>query len=264
VVLKTADDFFTMTDAYLKRAALANVRRAEMFFDPQSHTANGIPIEAVLDGMTAAIDANKASVSGALIMCFLRHLGPDAAIETYNAVATRADAIIGVGLDSSEAGFPNRDFEAVFARAHADGLHAVAHAGEEGGPQNIIDSLDLLGAERIDHGVRAMEDAALVERLRDTRVPLTVCPLSNVRLKGVKTMQEHPLPSMLDAGLLVSVNSDDPAYFGGYVDDNYRAVQESLGLDVSELRLLARNSFDSCFAPSADIRRWKRDVDEFA
>lgn len=246
VVMRTAEDFYAMTESYLLRAHAANVRRAELFLDPQTHLENGIDLAVVMEGVTAAMAAHP-EVSTGLIACFLRHLGPEAAVAAYDALEPHRASLLGIGLDSSEVGFPNRDFAEVFERAGADGLHRVAHAGEEGGPDNIIDSLDLLGVERIDHGVRCLEDPHLVARLVRDRVPLTVCPQSNVRLRVVDHMRDHPLGRMLDLGLLVSVHSDDPAYFGGYVDDNYRAVTEDLGLTRTDLRRLADNSVESAF-----------------
>jgi adenosine deaminase len=260
-VLRTEQDFYDLASAYLTRARAAGVRRAEIFFDPQSHTGSGVPIEAVFAGLTAALADANADLSADLIMCFLRDLGPDAAMETLEAALRCRDQFIGVGLDSTELGHPPGIFKDVYQRAAAEGLRLVAHAAEEGPPGYVHEALDVLGAERIDHGVRSMEDAALVARLRDERVPLTVCPLSNVALKVVGTLREHMLPAMLDAGLLVTVNSDDPAYFGGYVDDNFAAVRDVFGFPDEVLAGLARNSFDACFAPADDKRRWKAEVD---
>ncbi|MDX2466721.1 MAG: adenosine deaminase, partial [Acidimicrobiia bacterium] len=222
--LQTEQDFFDMTMAYLRRAAADGVRRAEIFFDPQTHTDRGIPFEVFLTGIDAAIKAapRDLGVSADLIMCFLRHLPADAAMATLEASLPHRDKIIGVGLDSSESGFPPELFTDVFARAAAEDLHLVAHAGEEGPPEYVWGALDVLNVERIDHGVRALEDPELVQRLVDDQVPLTVCPLSNIKLGGFARMEEHPLAKMLDLGLKVTINSDDPAYFGGYVGDNYR------------------------------------------
>jgi adenosine deaminase len=251
-VVRTADDFYAMTDAYLRRASEANVRRAEMFFDPQSHLARGVAAETMLEGMTGAM-RDHPGVSTGLIMCFVRHLGPGPAVDAYRLMAPHLDDVVGVGLDSTEIGYPNHLFSDVYAMARADGLHAVAHAGEEGGPDNVIASLDVLGAERIDHGVRCLEDDRLVERLVDQQVPLTVCPQSNVRLNVVGAMSAHPLRRMLGLGLCVTVNSDDPAYFGGYVDDNYRAVASALELSKDDIRTLAVNSFQASFLDD-DVR----------
>ncbi|WAL63140.1 adenosine deaminase [Amycolatopsis cynarae] len=255
-VLRTEEDFHDLARAYLVRAASAGVRRAEIFFDPQAHLANGVPLEVVFAGLSAAVE-ESAEVSAELILCFLRDLGAQAAEEMLRAAMPFRERFTGVGLDSAEAGFPPSLFREVFRRAAAEGLHRVAHAGEEGGPDYVWEALDVLGAERIDHGIRAMEDPVLVGRLRDERIPLTVCPLSNVALNVVPSLAAHPLPAMLEEGLLVSVHSDDPAYFGGYADDNFAAVQREFGLDEDALALLARNSFDSCFASEKDRERWK-------
>ncbi|HEY0716203.1 MAG TPA: adenosine deaminase [Streptosporangiaceae bacterium] len=262
-VLRTDRDFYDLGLAYLDRAAAAGVRRAEIFFDPQTHLANGVPLAAVFTGLSAALadGRDRHGLSADLILCFLRDLGADAAAETLAAALPFRGQFIGVGLDSAEVGHPPAPFRDVYARAAAEGLHRVAHAGEEGGPDYVAQALDLLGAERIDHGIRAMEDPALVGRLRDRQVPLTVCPLSNVALRAVDTLAAHPLPGMLAAGLRVCLNSDDPAYFGGYLDDNVAAVRAELGLDDQQFATLARNSFDACFAPEADKRRWLAEVD---
>jgi adenosine deaminase len=258
-VLRTEQDFYDLASAYLTRAGKAGVRRAEIFFDPQSHTGAGVPLAAVFGGLAAALA--DSDISADLILCFLRDLGPDAAMDTLAAALPFRDRFIGVGLDSAEVGYPPALFRDVYRRAAAEGLRLVAHAAEEGPPHYVTEALDALGAERIDHGVRSMEDPAVVARLRDERVPLTVCPLSNVALRVVGTMREHMLPAMLEAGLMVTVNSDDPAYFGGYVDDNFAAVRDVFGLPEIALAGLARNSFDACFAPDADKARWKAEVD---
>ncbi|TVT15505.1 adenosine deaminase, partial [Amycolatopsis rhizosphaerae] len=255
----TEADFHDLARAYLVRAAAAGVRRAEIFFDPQAHLANGVPLEAVFAGLSAAVE-ESAEVSAELILCFLRDLGAQAAEEMLRAAMPFRERFTGVGLDSAEAGFPPSLFREVFRRAAAEGLHRVAHAGEEGGPDYVWEALDVLGAERIDHGIRAMEDPVLVGRLRDERIPLTVCPLSNVALNVVPSLAAHPLPAMLEEGLLVSVNSDDPAYFGGYADDNFAAVEREFALDEDALALLARNSFDSSFASETDRERWKAEL----
>ena len=263
-VLRTEQDFYDLASAYLRRAGRAGVRRAEIFFDPQTHMGNGVPFEAVIRGLDAAIaDATRGTgISADLILCFLRDLGADAAMETLETALPYRDKFIGVGLDSTEIGYPPSLFTEVYARAAAEGLHRVAHAGEEGGPDYVWGALDLLKVERIDHGNRALEDPALVQRLRDERIPLTVCPLSNVALRTAPSdLAQHPLPAMLAAGLLVSVNSDDPAYFGGYIDDNYRAIESALSLSAAELATLARNSFASTFATDAEKARWIGEVD---
>lgn len=248
-VLQTAEDFYDLMTAYLDMAAADGVRRAEIFFDPQTHIERGIGFETFMAGFRSAIAdvTGRHDLSADLIMCFLRHLGGDAAFDTIRAAEPHLDGVIAVGLDSTEVGFPSELFEDAFAHARSLGLRAVAHAGEEGPPSHVIGALDVLGAERIDHGVRSLEDRALVERLRRDRVPLTVCPLSNVALRVVDQMSDHPLPDMMEAGLLVSVNSDDPAYFGGYVGENYRALHDDLGLDEPSLAKLAANSIESAF-----------------
>jgi adenosine deaminase len=264
-VLRTEQDFYDLARAYLARAAAAGVRRAEIFFDPQTHVANGVPLAAVLGGLTAALadGAAEHGISADLILCFLRHLGPDAADAVLRACLPFRDRFIGVGLDSTELGYPPALFTEVYALAAAEGLRLVAHAGEEGGPDYVRESLDLLNVERVDHGVRSVEDPELVARLRDQQVALTVCPLSNVALRVIPALGVLPLPAMLEAGLLVTVNSDDPAYFGGYVDDNLAAVRREFGFDDAQLAGLARNSFDACFAPAADKARWQAEVDRW-
>jgi adenosine deaminase len=264
-VLKIEQDFYDLASAYLTRAAAAGVRRAEIFFDPQTHLANGVPLEEMFGGLSAALADGAAAhgISADLILCFLRDLGPDAADAVLRASLPFRDGFIGVGLDSTEIGHPPALFKEVYQLAAAEGLRLVAHAGEEGGPEYVREALDLLNVERIDHGVRSMEDPELVARLRDQQVPLTVCPLSNVALRVVGTLGDHMLPHMLDAGLLATVNSDDPAYFGGYVDDNLAAVRRELGFGDEQLARLARNSFDACFAPESDKERWKAEVDSW-
>src|SRR5215217_276914 len=217
-VLRTEEDFHELAAAYLTRAAAAGVRRAEIFCDPQTHLQHGVPLEVEFGGLSAAIA--ESTISADLIVCVLRDLGGDAAEELLRQALPFREHFIGVGLDSAEVGWPPRLFRRAYEIAAAEGLHRVAHAGEEGGPEYVREALDVLGVERIDHGNRALEDPDLVARLRDEQVPLTVCPLSNVALKGVRRLEEHPLPLMLELGLLATVNSDDPAYFGGYVDDN--------------------------------------------
>jgi adenosine deaminase len=264
-VLRTDEDFYELACAYLTRAAAAGVRRAEIFFDPQTHLANGIPLEAVFAGLSAAMadGAVRLGISGDLILCFLRDLGAAAAEETLRAALPFREHFIGVGLDSAEVGHPPSLFRDVYQIAHSERLRLVAHAGEEGGPDYVWEALDVLGAERIDHGIRAMEDARLVSRLRADQVPLTVCPLSNVALRVVDALDAHMLPAMLNEGLLVCLNSDDPAYFGGYIDDNLVAVRRELGLNDGHIATLARNSFDACFAAEDDKKRWKAEVDDY-
>jgi adenine deaminase len=264
-VLRIEQDFYDLAHAYLARAAAAGVRRAEIFFDPQTHLANGVPLEEVFGGLTAALadGARDHGISADLILCFLRDLGPQAADAMLRASLPFRDEFIGVGLDSTEVGNPPALFKDVYQMAAAEGLRLVAHAGEEGGPDYVREALDLLNVERVDHGVRSMEDPELIARLRDQQTPLTVCPLSNVALRVVDSLRDHPLPAMLDAGLVATVNSDDPAYFGGYLDDNFAAVQRELSFDDATLARLARNSFDACFAPEADKQRWKAEVDSW-
>jgi adenosine deaminase len=243
-VLRTAADFADMTRAYLARARQAGVRHAEVFVDPQAHMARQVPLSEVMAGVTDALAASEREfgLSSGLIVTFLRDLPVPDAMDTLEEVLRLGFPILGVGLDSAEVGHPPGPFSDVFARARSEGLACVAHAGEEGPPSYIWEALDVLGATRIDHGVRCLEDDRLVERLVDERIPLTVCPLSNVALQVVGSMAEHPLPAMLRRGLIVTVNSDDPAYFGGYVDDNYAALVEELELDRSQIAALARNS----------------------
>lgn len=250
-VLRTEQDFYELMTAYLDRAASDGVRRAEIFFDPQTHTERGIGFEVFMPGFRQAIvDAERHHpISADLIMCFLRHLPGDSAAETLRSAEPHLDRVIGVGLDSSEVGNPPEMFEETFAQARRLGLHTVAHAGEEGPPSYVTGALDSLGAERIDHGIRSLEDPGLVARLRDDRVPLTVCPLSNLALGVVDSLSEHPLPEMIDKGLMVTINSDDPAYFGGYVGDNYVGVADELGLGNDTLADLARNSIRASFIP---------------
>jgi adenosine deaminase len=243
-VLRTAADFADMALAYLARARLAGVRHAEVFVDPQAHTARQVPLVEVLEGVTGALASSERSfgLSSGLIVTFLRDLPVADAMGTLEEILRIGSPIIGVGLDSAEVGHPPGRFADVFTRARAEGLACVAHAGEEGPPSYIWEALDALGAMRIDHGVRCLEDDRLVERLVADAVPLTVCPLSNVALRVVGSMATHPLREMVERGLLVTVNSDDPAYFGGYVDDNYAAVSDHLGFDRAQVADLARNS----------------------
>jgi adenosine deaminase len=264
-VLVAEQDFFDLTYAYLERAAADGVRRAEIFFDPQTHTERGIPFETVITGIHRAFAAGEAEwgVSSGAIMCFLRHLGPESALETLETALPFRDLLLGVGLDSSEVGYPPEDFEAVFAQARRHRLLVVAHAGEEGPPSYIWGALDVLHARRIDHGVRAEEDPVLMKRLAGEHIPLTMCPLSNVKLRVFQTMADHNLKKLLDAGLLVTVNSDDPAYFGGYVGDNYLAVAESLGLERSDLVKLARNSIEAAFLRVRDRRKLLKELDRY-
>jgi adenosine deaminase len=256
-VLRTERDFEDLANAYLARAAAQGVRHAEIFFDPQAHLARGVSMATVVEGLWRALGSSEAAhgVSTRLILCFLRDQSAQSALDTLEAAKPYLDRIIGVGLDSAEVGNPPAKFREVYEAAAALGLRRVAHAGEEGPPQYITEALDVLGIERVDHGLRCMEDPALVERLVRERVPLTLCPLSNVRLRTVDTLADHPLPAMLDAGLVCTVNSDDPAYFGGYAGDNFDAVHRTLGLSEERLRELARNSFTASFLEDDEERR---------
>lgn len=256
-VLQTAQDFEDLAWAYLARAAADNVRHAEIFFDPQGHLPRGVSFGTVMQGLTAATARaeRELGLSSHLIMCFLRHLDEADAERVLDlALAHRAAqgaAIVGVGLDSSELGHPPAKFRNVFRRARDEGFRLVCHAGEEGPPAYIWEALDLLGVDRIDHGNRALEDPALVQRLVRDRMALTVCPLSNLRLCVVDDMAAHPIRQMLEAGLVACVNSDDPAYFGGYVVDNFTALQAGVGLTDDEVLTLVRNSFRAAFLPDA-------------
>jgi adenosine deaminase len=265
-VLVTEDDFADLTRAYLRRAAADGVRHAEIFFDPQTHTDRGIPLAVVVDGITAALAEGHRDlgVTSRLILCFLRHLSADAAMATLDAALPFRDHIVGVGLDSGERGHPPVDFRAVFDRARAEGFLTVAHAGEEGPAEYVRQALDDLGVRRIDHGVRCLEDPALVERLVTEQVPLTVCPLSNVKLAVFPDLVGHPLRTMLERGLCVTVNSDDPAYFGGYIAENYRASAAALGLSDDALVQLARNSFIASFLDDTERAAHLAALDAFA
>lgn len=256
-VLVTEDDFEALAEAYLQRAAQQGVRHAEIFFDPQAHTARGVSFGTVIRGLHRALarSEERHGISTRLIMSFLRDRPVSSALDTLAEAQPYLELITGVGLDSAEVGHPPELFTEVYARAAALGLRRVAHAGEEGGPEYVSGALDALGVERIDHGLRAFEDPALTARLVREAVPLTVCPLSNVRLRTVDTLEKHPLRAMLDAGLKCTVNSDDPSYFGGYADDNYTAVRDALGLSSEELRTLARNSFEAAFLEDDEERR---------
>ncbi|MEU6541059.1 adenosine deaminase [Streptomyces sp. NPDC047000] len=256
-VLRTERDFADLADAYLTRAAAQGVRHAEIFFDPQAHLARGVAMETVVEGLWRVLGDSERThgVSTRLIMCFLRDESAESALRTLDAAKPFLDRITGVGLDSAEVGHPPVKFREVYEAAAALGLRRVAHAGEEGPPEYITEALDVLGVERVDHGLRCLEDPALVARLVRERVPLTLCPLSNVRLRAVDTIERHPLRTMLEAGLLCTVNSDDPAYFGGYAGDNFDAVRSALGLGEERLRELARNSFLAAFLDDDEALR---------
>ena len=257
-VLLAEQDFYDMARAYLRRAALDHVVRAEIFFDPQTHTARGVSMETVIHGLHRACeDAQREwGISAALILCFLRHLSEEDAFATLEQALPFQDQFIGVGLDSSELGHPPEKFERVFARCRELGLHRVAHAGEEGPPAYIWSALDVLHVERIDHGVQALKDDVLVARLARERVALTVCPLSNQKLCVFPDLAQHNLRALLDAGLCATVNSDDPAYFGGYINDNFLQVFAATGMTSAHAWQLASNSFEASFAPEADKQAW--------
>jgi adenosine deaminase len=252
-VLRTERDFHDLAAAYFDRAAADNVRHAEIFFDPQTHTDRGIAMGTVVEGLLAGMAGAEArhGITSKLILCFLRHLDEDAAFATLEAAEPWLDRIAAVGLDSSEVGHPPGKFAQVFARAGAMGLRRVAHAGEEGPPDYVWEALDVLGIDRLDHGNRSLEDGELTRRLVAEEMTLTVCPLSNLKLCVVDDMAAHPIRRMLDLGLRATVNSDDPAYFGGYIGDNYRAVAASGLVGAEELATLARNSFAGTFLDDA-------------
>ncbi|SAK75552.1 adenosine deaminase [Caballeronia fortuita] len=251
-VLLTEQDFYDMTMAYVERALADHVAHTEIFFDPQTHTERGVPIETVVAGIDAALaEGEKRGLSSKLILCFLRHLSEEDALATYESALPLFDKyahrLIGVGLDSSERGHPPSKFERVFAQARERGLKLVAHAGEEGPPSYVYEALDLLKVDRVDHGVRSIEDAALVARLADERIALTVCPLSNIKLCVFDDMTKHTLKDLLDQGVAVMINSDDPAYFGGYVNANYFAIADALKLTDHEVYTLLKNSLEASF-----------------
>ncbi|MFT7022324.1 MAG: adenosine deaminase [Rhodococcus sp. (in: high G+C Gram-positive bacteria)] len=248
-VLLTAQDFADLARAYFSRAAAGGVTHAEIFFDPQAHTSRGVPLEAVVEGLAdaAASSEREFGVSSGLIASILRDKPVLHANKLLDDLLAMKAPIIGLGLDSAEAGFPPSLFVDVFAKARAEGLHVVAHAGEEGPAEYIWEALDLLHVERIDHGVRCLDDDALVTRLVEEQIPLTVCPLSNVRLRVIDTLADHPIRGMIERGLLVTVNSDDPAYFGGYVEDNFAALVDQVGLTEAESEILRTNSMKATF-----------------
>jgi adenosine deaminase len=263
-VLLHEQDFFDLAWAYLQRAATEHIVRAELFFDPQTHTARGVPIEVVIRGLSRACRRaqDELGVSAALILCFLRHLSEAEALATLDAALPLREHFIGVGLDSGERGNPPEKFARVFARARDAGLHLVAHAGEEGPPAYIEAALDVLEVERIDHGVRCVEDPALVARLAREQVALTVCPLSNVKLRVFDTLAQHNLPALLAAGLKVTLNSDDPAYFGGYLNQNFVDTFAALPqLGARDAYTLARNGIEASFADGGDKARWLAQID---
>jgi adenosine deaminase len=265
-VLRDEDDFHALTWAYLLKARAQGVVHVEIFFDPQTHTERGIAFETVLEGISSALDEarRKLDLSSGLILCFLRHLSAEAAMQTLEAALPYKDRIQAVGLDSSELGHPPSKFSKVFERARQEGFLAVAHAGEEGPPAYIYEALDDLRVSRIDHGVRCDQDADLCRRLAAEQMPLTVCPLSNVKLAVFRRMEDHNLKRLLDAGLCVTINSDDPAYFGGYVLENYLSAQKALGLTHADLTRLARNSITASFLPQQAKREWLSRIERYA
>ena len=264
-VLLHEADFYDLTRAYLERCREDNVVHTEIFFDPQTHTARGVAFGTVINGIVRACReaGQQWGISTRLIMCFLRHLSEESAFETLNQALPYKEHIIGVGLDSSELGHPPSKFERVFAQAQAEGLLTVAHAGEEGPPEYVYEALDLLHVRRIDHGVRAEEDEALMARLIKEQMPLSVCPLSNLKLKVFPEMAKHNLRRMLQRGVLVTVNSDDPAYFGGYMNRNFEALAEALDLSAEEIKTLCTNSFRASFLSEEEKEEWIRKIEGF-
>jgi adenosine deaminase len=265
-VLVTEQDFYDLTAAYVRRVAGEGARHVEVFFDPQSHVPRGVPFDDVVGGITRALrdGETELGVSWRLIMCFLRDRPASEAMEMLELALPHGDVIVGVGLDSAELGHPPDEFAAVYDKARSAGMIAVAHAGEEGPPEYISDALDVLKVRRIDHGVAAIEDPELQRRLADLRVPLTMCPLSNLELQVTPDLSRHPLKRLLDAGLVVTVNSDDPAYFGGYLLDNYLAVQRALGLSHADLAQLARNSITASLLPGERKAQLITEIDHVA
>lgn len=265
-VLLTEEDFYDLTMAYLKRSAADGVRHTELFFDPQTHTERGVPMGVVVGGITRALNDGLAElgISSRLILSFLRHLSEEDAFDTWRAAQPYLDKFCAVGLDSSEVGHPPEKFRRVFAAARDAGLKLCAHAGEEGPPAYVHQALDLLAVDRIDHGNRALEDDALIERLVREKMTLTVCPLSNLKLCVVNDMSAHPLKKMLELGLRATVNADDPAYFGGYAGDNFIAVAEALDLSKEDVVQLARNSFLGSFLPEAEVEAHLAAIERFA
>jgi adenine deaminase len=262
-VLITEQDFYDMARAYFVKAAADNVVHAELFFDPQTHTARGVSMDVVINGLyRACIDAEiELGISASLIMCFLRHLSEEEAFETLEQALPHRAKIIGIGLDSGEVGNPPEKFARVFARCRELGFHLVAHAGEEGPPAYVWTALDVLKVERIDHGVQSSKDAALMQRLADDRIALTVCPLSNLKLCVFPDLASHNLKLLLDAGLAATVNSDDPAYFGGYMNDNFTQTFAATGMQAEHAYMLARNSFEASFIDPSAKRRYIHQLD---
>ena len=263
-VLINERDFHDLTFAYLKKVSAQGVRHVEIFFDPQAHTERGIAFETVVDGISSGLESGlrEFGITAKLIMCFLRHLPEEQAFEALSCACRHKDRIFAVGLDSSEKDHPPSKFSRVFAEARQEGFVPVAHAGEEGPAAYVAEALDDLRVERVDHGNRALDDPGLVARLVRQQTPLTMCPLSNLRLKGIPSLEASPVKTALDAGLLVTVNSDDPSYFGGYINDNFKAVREALGLDENDIITLAKNSFAGSFLSDAEKQSKLDDIDE--
>jgi len=263
-VLITTQDFYDLTWAYLLKCQEDNVVHTEIFFDPQTHTDRGIEFETVVTGIDRALNdaREKLGISSKLIMCFLRHLDEEAAFKTLEMALPYKDKIIAVGLDSSEVGHPPSKFKNVFTRAIEEGFLTVAHAGEEGPTEYIWEALDLLKVKRIDHGVRCLEDDKLVQYLANHKIPLTVCPLSNLKLRVFDKLSDHNLKNLLDRGLVATINADDPSYFGGYMNDNFVQTQQALDLSKEQLVTLAKNSFDASFLPDKEKEQWKLKVDQ--
>lgn len=264
-VLKTKQDFYELTMAYLEKAHEQHVLHTEIFFDPQTHSERGVSFETIVTGITDALkDAEKKyGLSAKLIMCFLRHLSEESAMQTLDEALKFKHLITAVGLDSSELGHPPSKFSRVFGKARKEGFHTVAHAGEEGPAEYVREALSLLSVSRIDHGNNSLHDEKLVQELAERKIPLTICPLSNLKLQVVKDLKDHPLREMLEKGLLVTINSDDPAYFGGYVNENYIAIAEALQLTVEEIALLARNSFEASFLDETAKNQLMNKVDSY-
>jgi len=256
-VLIHKQDFYDLTWAYLERVHKDNVQHVEIFFDPQSHTDRGIPIKNVITGINEALEeANKKyGITSYLILCFLRHLSEESAFKTLLEALPFRECIKGVGLDSSELGFPPKNFERVFAKAAKEGFRKVAHAGEEGPPEYIWQAIEVLGVSRIDHGIRCSEDKTLVNYIAKEQIPLTICPLSNVKLKAFEKMEHHNLKELMNAGICITINSDDPAYFRGYMNENYFAAQKGLDLSQEELIEIAKNGFRASFLPRDSIEK---------
>ena len=264
-VLQTELDFYDLTFAYLKKCQADNVMHTEIFFDPQGHTSRGVAFETVLNGITRALNdgQEKLGISSNLIMCFLRHLSEEDALKTLEQALPYKDKIVGVGLDSSEVGHPPSKFERVFTRARAEGFKSVAHAGEEGPPAYVWEALDVLKVDRIDHGNRALEDEKLTARLVKEGIALTVCPLSNLKLCVVNDLRQHPLRTMLDKGLKATVNSDDPSYFGGYINDNFNRIAEALNLEKQHVVTLTRNAIEASFLDQDDKQALSKRLEDW-